>query len=610
MDAELTAGSRLGRYELLVELGRGGMASVWVAREPSDIGDRLIALKAMLPELARQSSDFRSMFLEEGQIVRSIDHPNVVKVHEVGEHHGVLFMAMEWIQGDSLRAIIREAKKRRPVPPEMAVRVIADTAAGLHAAHELRGWDGELRNLVHCDVSPHNILVGIDGRARLVDFGVANGTLYGDLQGDDKIKGKFGYMSPEQAKGLKIDRRSDVFSLGVVLFELTTGERLFRAESPQQTLRLVTSSRVPHPTRLVADYPPALADIVLRALDRDVNARYQTAEELREALEAFLIAERTLVSHASVGKLVGKVLGPRLEQQREALREALVAADGMVQAGLIPKGRESSGVGGEHRLSDPATGSHPTSTQGPFQHTLDPTPLPRRAPVFAVGFGALGVIAAVAAVIWASTQGQPNALVTGPRGAEAAQNSNNPTPARADETPPRAGESVSLDSIPLAERARAEAAARNAPPQAGPPRPASTHVRSAKVTLDEETATPPSSKQEAPAAEAVSLEETPDAPKAEAPAGPRGPLNRGAAMAALGAASGRVGACKSSGGPSGPGRAMVTFSPDGPVSSVSVPPPFSGTSVGTCVVTVFRSARVPAFTGSPVTLPQSFRIPE
>lgn len=607
MNAELTAGSRLGRYELLIELGRGGMASVWVAREPSDVGDRLIALKAMLPELARQSSDFRAMFLEEGQTVRSIDHPNVVKVHEVGEDHGVLFMAMEWIQGDSLRAIIREAKKRRPIPPEMAVRVIADTAAGLHAAHELRGWDGELRNLVHCDVSPHNILVGIDGRARLVDFGVANGTLYGDLQGDDKIKGKFGYMSPEQARGQKIDRRSDVFSLGIVLFELTTGERLFRAESPQQTLRLVTSSRVPNPTRLIADYPPALADIVLRALERDPSARYQTADELREALEAYLVAERTLVSHASVGKLVSKVLGPRLEQQREALREALVAADGMVQAGLIPKGRESGSVGGERRLSDPPTGSHPTSTQGPFQHTLDPTSLPRRAPVFAVGFGALGVIAAVAAVIWSTTQRQPNALVTGPRSAEAAQNTATPAPARAtSEPPPSADEAVSLDSIPLAERARRDAAAAQQPPHGAAPRPVSTHVRSAKVTLEEEGAP---AKNQAPAAEAVSLEETPDAPKAEAPAGPRGPLNRGAATAALGAASGRVGGCKTSDGPSGPGRVMVTFSPDGPVSSVSVQPPFAGTAVGECIVTVFRSARVPAFTGSPVTLPQSFRIP-
>jgi serine/threonine protein kinase len=589
------------------------MASVWVAREPSDVGDRLIALKAMLPELARQSSDFRAMFLEEGQTVRSIDHPNVVKVHEVGEDHGVLFMAMEWIQGDSLRAIIREAKKRRPIPPEMAVRIIADTAAGLHAAHELRGWDGELRNLVHCDVSPHNILVGIDGRSRLVDFGVANGTLYGDLEGDDKIKGKFGYMSPEQARGQKIDRRSDVFSLGVVLFELTTGERLFRAESPQQTLRLVTSSRIPNPTRLVPEYPPALADIVQRALEREASARYQTAEELRAALEGYLVAERTLVSHASVGKLVAKVLGPRLEQQREALRAALVAADGMVQAGLIPKARESSAAAAEHRISDPPTGSQPTSTQGPFQHTVEPTPTPRRAPVGAVVFGALGIVAAVAAVVWTTAQGQPNALVTGPNGADKTQAPTEATPSRPDaDSRARSGEGVSLDSIPLAERERAEAAAaRRPPPTAGPARPASTHVRSAKVTLEEESAP---AKHEAAAAEAVSLEETPVAPKAEedeaSPPGERGPLNRGAAVAALGAAAGRASGCKASGGPSGAGRAMVTFSPAGPATNVSVPPPFAGTSVGTCIVTAFRSARVPAFTGSPVTLPQSFRIPE
>ena len=122
---------------------------------------------------------------------------------------------------------------------------IADTAAGLHAAHQLRGWDGELRNLVHCDVSPHNILVGMDGRARLVDFGVANGILHGDPDGNDKVKGKFGYMSPEQARGESIDRRSDVFSLGIVLYELTTGERLFQGESPAHTLRMVAAGRVP-----------------------------------------------------------------------------------------------------------------------------------------------------------------------------------------------------------------------------------------------------------------------------------------------------------------------------------------------------------------------------
>jgi serine/threonine protein kinase len=141
MKNELRSGSRLGRYELLVELGKGGIASVWIAREPGDMGDRLVALKAMLPELA-QRSDFRTMFLEEGQVVRSIEHPHVVRVYEVGEDRGVLFMAMEWVRGDSLQTVMRDARARRPIPPEVAVRIIADTAAGLHAAHELRGWDG------------------------------------------------------------------------------------------------------------------------------------------------------------------------------------------------------------------------------------------------------------------------------------------------------------------------------------------------------------------------------------------------------------------------------------------------------------------------------------
>ena len=136
MNAELKSGSTLGRYELLTRIGRGGMASVWVAREKAPVSgkQRLVAVKAMLPELARHS-DFRSMFLEEGQIVRSIDHPNVVKVHEVSEDHGILYMAMEWVEGDSLRTVIKEAKRRRAIPAEMAVKIIADTAAGLHAAH-------------------------------------------------------------------------------------------------------------------------------------------------------------------------------------------------------------------------------------------------------------------------------------------------------------------------------------------------------------------------------------------------------------------------------------------------------------------------------------------
>jgi serine/threonine protein kinase len=630
MEVELRSGSRLGRYELLVALGLGGMATVWIAREASDVGDRLVALKAMLPELAQQP-DFRTMFLEEGQVVRSIDHPNVVRVHEVGEDRGTLFMAMEWVRGDSLKTIIREAKKGRAVPSEMAVRIIADTAAGLHAAHELRGWDGELRHLVHCDVSPHNILVGVDGRARLVDFGVANGTAHSDPDAGDKVKGKYGYMSPEQASAERIDRRSDVFALGIVLFELTTGERLFRGETPAHTLRLVQAARIPNPARLVPGYPARLAEIVQRSLERDVNQRYQTADELRAALEQYLVEQRVVVSHASVGKLVYRVLKPRLDQQDEQLRAALVAADGMVQAGLVPDSRGVEAPTRWNRLSDPPTSSHPSSG-GPFQHTLGTPPPQRRAPIGAFLFAAVGVSCAVASIVWTSSQAKPNALVTAP----GAPSPSLPTEPPAPKPAAPGMDGVSLDSIPVAAPVGAPR-----PLQPVARRPASG-VTGTKVTLEEDPVAPstrptdsaaksaPEEKIEledasgktasplktadvnpsAPSvAAAVELEEQ-EAPAARVtPPSERSAFSVGSARAALASATSRSTACKTSDGPSGAGRVTVTFSPDGPVSSVSVAPPFGGTGVGSCVSAAFRSARVPPFTGSPVTLSQSFRIP-
>jgi eukaryotic-like serine/threonine-protein kinase len=609
MDASLRSGSRLGRYELLVELGVGGMATVWIAREASEMGDRLVALKAMLPELARQP-DFRTMFLEEGQIVRSIEHPHVVRVHEVGEDRGILFMAMEWVRGDSLRTIIREARRRRPIPPEMAVRIIADTAAGLHAAHELRGWDGELRNLVHCDVSPHNILVGTDGQARLVDFGVANGTAHGDPDGDEKVKGKFGYMSPEQVNAERIDRRSDVFALGIVLFELTTGERLFRGETQAHTLNLVRHARVPNPRQLLPDYPEGLVPIVHKALARDRNQRFQTADEMRLALEQFLVGERVAVSHAAVGKLVRKVLLPRLEQQDQALKQALLAADGMVRAGLLP---EAGHYDSNSRVSRPSDSplSNPFGSQGAFQHTLGGGSVhpQRAAPIGAVLFGALGVVAAVGAIIWTTLQTGPNALVSAPGVPGAAPG------VPGTRSSGTATEGVSFDGLPVTEdlgQMRARLPGQHAAPRprvrsAGDSAPDRRVAKEEKVELEESVVPVPSA--EAPA---VTLDD-PEAPppKPEPPAPPadeRGPLNRGAALSALAAAGGRARACGDADGPSGSGRAMVTFSPEGPVSNVTVPAPFAGTSVGTCIATAFRSARVPAFTGSAVTLPASFRI--
>ena len=301
------------------------MATVWVAREhrPGPQEDRLVAVKAMLPELAEEP-EFVRMFLDEVRLVRSIRHPNVVNVHEVGEHDGVMWMSMEWVEGESLHTVIAEAGKRRAIPPEMAVRILAEAAAGLHAAHELRDENGAPRGVVHRDISPHNILIGTNGAVKLVDFGVAKAVgRVSEATRAGQLKGKFGYMSPEQARGKPIDRRSDLFALGIVLFELTTSRRLFRGESDIDTLKLVISSRIPPPTTLDPKYPPELERIVLRALQRDPQGRYQTAAELEADLRQFLKTKRIVVPQSGIAGLLKRVVGSRIEQRRRAVRSAL-----------------------------------------------------------------------------------------------------------------------------------------------------------------------------------------------------------------------------------------------------------------------------------------------
>lgn len=641
MNAELKSGSTLGHYELLTRIGRGGMASVWVAREKAPISgkQRLVAVKAMLPDLARHS-DFRAMFLGEGQIVRSIDHPNVVKVHEVSEDRGILYMAMEWVEGDSLRTVIKEAKRRRAIPAEMAVKIIADTAAGLHAAHELRGWDGELRNIVHCDVSPHNILVGLDGQAKLVDFGVANATAHTELEGNERIKGKFGYMSPEQASAGRIDRRSDVFALGIVLYELTTGERLFRGENAAHTLELVKSGPIRPPQEVYAKYPPGLAAIVERALERDVNERFQTAAEFRDALEHYLKEERIMVSPAGVGQLVKRVLGPRIEQQRQALREALTVADGTVVTGLVPDHSALPDRSASERLSGHfAMHSEPPTSGSQYSHSrTGTTPHPQtldhrhsRKTGFLPLFAAVGGLAAAAsAIFWATHRPGPNALITthldraAPRAAS--------TLTRGDDTVPVG---VNIDSLPIAAlptvpdvntglsgrrppAAAVPAAAARSNKDVGrepdqvenpykPKEPTANAQPSNVQSAIAQAANAPTANTQA-ASVPTTAPVTP--PPVAIPPDQRAPLNRGAALAALGSAASTATSCKREGGPSGSGSASVTFSPDGPVKSVTVSAPFAGTPVGQCVANAFRGAHVPPFSGSSVTLPKSFQIPQ
>jgi serine/threonine protein kinase len=324
-------GTRLGRYELLAAIGKGGMASVWVARDTTGKQTKPVAIKVIREELARDAKA-RTMFLVEGAVVAGIRHPHVVRVFEVSQSAGILYMVMEWVEGAALHALISEANKRRAIPAEHAVRLIADTAGGLHAAHEIRDQNGVPRNLVHCDLSPQNILVGLDGTIKLVDFGVASTVGRLGAESAPFVRGKVGYMSPEQTRADVLDRRSDIFSLGIVLFELTTGFRLFRGKDNRHTIELVRQARIPRPTQVMNGYPKELEAVVLKALQRDLALRFQSAEEFKNALEQYLRNERIVVPPAGVGGLVKRVLGGRIEHHRTLIREAVAALDGGPEA--------------------------------------------------------------------------------------------------------------------------------------------------------------------------------------------------------------------------------------------------------------------------------------
>lgn len=318
----------MGRMELLTRIGRGGTATVWAARALGEthLADAIVAVKVLRPEVENQAR-FREMFLNEGECARAIRHDHVVRVFEVGAGEaGDLYMAMEWIDGDSLDKVVAEANKRGPIPIELAVKLVSDIAAGLSAVHNSTDELGRLQGLVHCDVSPHNVLVGEDGSVKLADFGVASAA--NQLrEPPTELRGKFAYMSPEQTRGERLDRRSDLFSLGVVLFELTTGHRLFKAGDPIETIERVRGLEIPNPNVLRAGFPNMLELIVKKSLSRDPSFRFQSAEDFQGALDGFLRHEQVMIPRAGIGALIRRVLHAKLDERRERIRACLLALD-------------------------------------------------------------------------------------------------------------------------------------------------------------------------------------------------------------------------------------------------------------------------------------------
>jgi hypothetical protein len=271
------------------------MAELFLARTVGPEGfEKLVVLKKILPKFA-DNQKFVRLFLDEARLAAALDHPHIAHVYDLGKLETSYFFTMEYVHGQDLHATVkRTARQGKRLPIAHAVQLAHAVASALHYAHERRGPDGSLLGIVHRDVSPSNVLIAYDGAIKLVDFGVAKAATSTVKTRTGTLKGKISYMSPEQAKGSPIDRRSDVFALGIVLWELVTSQRLFKAENDLATIQRIINSETQPPTELREDCPPELETIILKALAVDVNERYQTAEELQLDLEE-LAREHKLV---------------------------------------------------------------------------------------------------------------------------------------------------------------------------------------------------------------------------------------------------------------------------------------------------------------------------
>ncbi len=350
---------QFGKYTLLRRLSAGGMAELFLALHRSVAGfEKLIVIKRILPSM-NQDRGFIDMLLHEARIAATLSHPNIVQIFDVGQVDGTYFIAMEHIHGEDIQGIVRGMKKKSLVefPLEHALGVMIGTCAGLAYAHEKRDLDGAPLGIVHRDISPRNIVVSFTGDVKIVDFGIAkSGHEPGEDTANGQLKGKAPYMSPEQASGQPIDWRSDIFAAGVMLFELTTGRRLFKGASEFETLKMICEKDYPLPSQVKPGYPRALENIVMRALAKRREERYQSAREMQEDLETFVREERIAVSQVSLTKWMGFLFEDKLAQQKEALQDVKQLADVIAaQQQLIYEGATMTGTGGTLSPSGPAS---------------------------------------------------------------------------------------------------------------------------------------------------------------------------------------------------------------------------------------------------------------
>ncbi len=327
----------VGRYVVQHEIASGGMATVYLGKLRGPVGfSPVVAVKALHPHVAKEV-EFVRMFLDEARLAARVRHANIVPVIDVLEADDQLFLVLEYIHGESLsRLLVAGRREGRPAPPSVASAILCDVLHGLHAAHEAHGERGEALGIVHRDVSPHNVLVGVDGVARVFDFGIAKAAGRITTTREGHVKGKFAYMAPEQLRGESVNRQADVYSAAVVLWETLTGERLFKAESEGNTVARALFAPIPPPSSVRPDLPGAVDSVVMRGLARERSQRFATAKEMALALQSVVPP----APPTDVGEWVEANSFEALEERRRRIAdlEASVASSDAIGGEAVASG--------------------------------------------------------------------------------------------------------------------------------------------------------------------------------------------------------------------------------------------------------------------------------
>ncbi|MGC8928162.1 MAG: serine/threonine protein kinase [Myxococcota bacterium] len=319
-------GQRFGKYILIRKLATGGMADIYLARQEGVEGfQKDIVIKKIRAEIG-QKPEFVQMFLNEAKLAAMLTHPNICQIFDLGKIGDSYFIAMEYIAGRDMNRIINASAKRGiPFPMEYALKIASNVCEGLYYAHSKVDYNGNPLNIVHRDITPENIMVSWDGAVKILDFGIAKATNLVSTDREGEVKGKLSYISPEQLQGKEADQRSDIFSLGVVLYEWITGYKLFRGETDEAVIKSITEGKIYPPSFFKPDLPKQVEKILMSALEKDPEKRYKNAWDMQFEIDSFLSQHEFTPSNVHLSNFIKQLFKDEIEKERKITGKKIIA---------------------------------------------------------------------------------------------------------------------------------------------------------------------------------------------------------------------------------------------------------------------------------------------